>query len=133
MAFIVTQDQPFNAAAYAYFSLLAYDLTATERFEQGRFFAPFQWATGGRATLDTRLPVSGPLPDLTAIAAQTTTTTTTNTTLPETTTALSSTTSTSLPGSSTDAGGSVLLWVGLTLLVASAGAWLIVKVQGKKA
>lgn len=65
MAFIVTQDVPYSDAAYAYFSLMAYDLTAEKTTGQNRFFVPFYWATGGRATLTTRLPVDLPDPVLT--------------------------------------------------------------------
>jgi hypothetical protein len=56
-AFIVVQDDPFTDAEYVYYSLLSYHLmsrNAPEEFDQ---YAPFAWATGGRATLDTRLPV----------------------------------------------------------------------------
>jgi hypothetical protein len=56
-AFIVVQDEPFADAEYVYYSLLSYHLmsrNAPEEFDQ---YAPFSWATGGRATLDTRLPV----------------------------------------------------------------------------
>jgi hypothetical protein len=62
MAFIVTQDKPFNDAAYAYFSLLSHRLTSKDPPQEHTSFAPFYWATGGRGTLDTRLPVSLPDP-----------------------------------------------------------------------
>lgn len=64
LAFIATQDQPYNDAAYAYFSLLALALMSKDPPEQFDNYAPFYWATGGRATLDARLPVDLPDPDL---------------------------------------------------------------------
>ncbi len=68
LAYIVLQDQPYNDAAYAYFSLLSYSLMRAGGPEGNDRLAPFYWATGGRATLDTRLPVDVPdpegLPDL---------------------------------------------------------------------
>jgi hypothetical protein len=57
LAFIVSQDAPFNDAAYAYFSLLSHSLMSRNPPRQHSSFAPFYWATGGRGTLDTRLPV----------------------------------------------------------------------------
>lgn len=71
LAYIVTQDIPFDEAAYTYHSLMAYHLTSKEPPEtynrdgepgQLRFIMPFYWATGGRATLETRLPVDLPDP-----------------------------------------------------------------------
>ncbi len=62
LAFIVTQDIPYNDAAYAFFSLISYQLTSKEGPEQNSYFAPFYWATGGRATLETRLPLDIPDP-----------------------------------------------------------------------
>lgn len=62
LAFIVTQDVPYNDAAYAYFSLLAYSLETREPPWENSSLAPFYWATGGRATLTSRLPVSVPDP-----------------------------------------------------------------------
>jgi hypothetical protein len=64
LAFIVSQDIPYNDAAYAYFSLMAYDLMTLDPPDRTRygFMAPFYWATGGRATVDTRLPVDVPDP-----------------------------------------------------------------------
>ncbi len=64
LAFIVSQDIPYNDAAYAYFSLLAYDLMTLDPPDLTRYgyMAPFYWATGGRATVDTRLPVDVPDP-----------------------------------------------------------------------
>ncbi len=61
LAFIVTQDLPYNDAAYAYFSLLARSLETTDP-PDGCCLAPFYWATGGRATLTSRLPVDLPDP-----------------------------------------------------------------------
>lgn len=55
MAFIVTQDLPYNDAAYAYFSLLSKELMSLDPPAEGSFLAPFYWATGGRATLNTFL------------------------------------------------------------------------------
>jgi hypothetical protein len=142
MAFIVTQDRPFSDAAYALFSLLAYDLTAPERFEQGRFFAPFQWATGGRATLDTRLPVDLPVPDLSAMVTTTVTTTTTvptsttgapGTTMPSTSS--SAPTTTLQPSQSEDEGSSGLPVVAIILaavVVAAIGAGLLLRRRGDK-
>jgi len=63
LAFIVTQDIPYNDAAYAFFSLMSYQLTSKEGPEQYSSLAPFYWATGGRATLETRLPVDLPDPN----------------------------------------------------------------------
>jgi hypothetical protein len=57
LAFIVTQDVPFNDAAYAYFSLMSHKLMSKSPPLKFSYFAPFYWATGGRGTLDTRLPV----------------------------------------------------------------------------
>ncbi len=57
MAFIVTGEGPFNDAAYAYFSLLSYLLMSDDPPHSRTSLAPFAWATGGRGTLDTRLPV----------------------------------------------------------------------------
>ncbi|MEJ5225128.1 MAG: choice-of-anchor X domain-containing protein, partial [Anaerolineales bacterium] len=71
LAYIVAQDIPYDEAAYAYHSLMAYHLTSKlppeTRASNGqpsqlRFFMPFYWATGGRATLETRLPVDLPDP-----------------------------------------------------------------------
>ena len=62
LAFIVSQDVPYGDAAYAYFSLLSYELTSQDPPRQYSSAAPFYWATGGRATLDTRLPVDVPAP-----------------------------------------------------------------------
>jgi hypothetical protein len=64
LAFIVSQDDPYNDAAYVYFSLKAYDLMTLDSPDRSRYgyLAPFNWATGGRATLDTRLPLDLPEP-----------------------------------------------------------------------
>jgi hypothetical protein len=62
LAYIVTQDVPYNDAAYAFFSLLSYDLMSLDPPHSYGNLAPFHWATGGRATLDTRLPVDVPDP-----------------------------------------------------------------------
>ncbi len=57
LAFIVAQDVPYNDAAYAYFSLMSHKLMSKNPPLKYSSFAPFYWATGGRGTLDTRLPV----------------------------------------------------------------------------
>ncbi len=57
VAFVVVQEAPFTDAEYAYYSLLSYHLMSREAPEDFDQFAPFYWATGGRGTLDTRLPV----------------------------------------------------------------------------
>ncbi len=65
LAFIVSQDVPYNDAAYAYFSLLSYELMSLDPPRSSgshTSLAPFYWATGGLATLDTRLPVDLPEP-----------------------------------------------------------------------
>jgi hypothetical protein len=56
LAYIVTQDTTYNDAAYAYFSLMSYNLMS-KSFNARTYFASFNWATGGRGTLNTRLPV----------------------------------------------------------------------------
>jgi hypothetical protein len=55
-AFIVMQDDSFTDAEYVYYSLLSYHLMSRNPPEGFDQYAPFAWATGGRATLDTRLP-----------------------------------------------------------------------------
>jgi hypothetical protein len=55
VAFIVVQDKPFNDAAYAYFSVVGQSLMTRNGPRQHAFFGPFYWATGGRASLNTRL------------------------------------------------------------------------------
>ena len=62
LAFIVTQDVPYNDAAFAYFSLMAYSLESKNPPLRNSSLAPFYWATGGRATLSSRLPVDVPNP-----------------------------------------------------------------------
>jgi hypothetical protein len=67
LAFVVVQDLPYNDAAYAFFSLISYRLMTREPPMPYDSFGPFYWATGGRATLNTRLPVNladpvGPAP-----------------------------------------------------------------------
>jgi len=64
LAFIVTQDVPFNEAAYAFFSILSMELMSKDGPDKRTANAPFYWATGGRATLNTRLPVDLPEPAL---------------------------------------------------------------------
>jgi hypothetical protein len=56
VAYIVTDDRPYSDAAYAYFSILSRGLMALDAPTQQSRYARFHWATGGRATLDTRLP-----------------------------------------------------------------------------
>jgi hypothetical protein len=63
MAFIVTQDTPYDDAAYAFFSLISHELMDKNPPRQHSSFAPFYWATGGRGTLDTLLPVGMTAPD----------------------------------------------------------------------
>lgn len=137
MAFIVTQDVAFNDAAYAFFSLLSYDLTAPDRFPEADYFAPFSWATGGAATLDTRLPVDLPLPDL---AAMTTTTVTTVATPPGTvpptvssgtTQVVAATTTTPAPSQGTDDGSGVplVVLVAVGVLAAATGFWFVTRKQ----
>jgi hypothetical protein len=62
LAYIVVQDRAFDQASYAYFSLLSYALMSLGAPEAVDNYAPFFWATGGRATLDSRLPVDVPEP-----------------------------------------------------------------------
>jgi hypothetical protein len=62
LGFIVTQDIPYNDAAYAFFSLLAYQLMTRHEPLEWDSLAPFYWATGERATLQTRLPLDLPEP-----------------------------------------------------------------------
>jgi hypothetical protein len=57
VAFVVVQDAAFTDAEYAYYSLLSYALMRHEEPQNFDQFAPFYWATGGRGTLDTRLPI----------------------------------------------------------------------------
>ncbi|MCX6093861.1 MAG: hypothetical protein NTY63_03445 [Candidatus Bipolaricaulota bacterium] len=62
VAFVVVGDEPFTSAEYAYFSLLAYELTTKAAPAATDYFAPFYWATGGRAALRVLLPVTLPIP-----------------------------------------------------------------------
>ncbi len=62
LAYIVTQDGPYNGAAYAFFSLMSHALISRAGPETKDMYAPFYWATGGRASLNTRLPVDLPEP-----------------------------------------------------------------------
>jgi hypothetical protein len=63
MAFIVAQDHPYDDAAYAFFSLISYQLTSKEGpSEYQQSLAPFYWATGGRATIETKLPLDLDIP-----------------------------------------------------------------------
>jgi hypothetical protein len=62
MAFIVSQDIPFTDAAYAYFSLLSYELVSKNPPKSNCCSAPFYWATDGRATLETHLPLDLSVP-----------------------------------------------------------------------
>ncbi|MGB7539776.1 MAG: hypothetical protein WBM17_14635 [Anaerolineales bacterium] len=62
LAFIVTQDTAYNDAAYAFFSLMSYIMMSKDPPDMRTYFASFYWATGGRATLNTRLPVDVPEP-----------------------------------------------------------------------
>mgnify|MGYP001254167014 CR=1 FL=1 len=55
MAFVVAQDMPYNDAAYAYFSLVSLECLSCGPPLNYSFLAPFYWATGGRATLNTYL------------------------------------------------------------------------------
>ena len=59
-AYIVTSDQPYNDAAYAFFSILSYRLMSRKPPMENSSFAPFYWATNGLGTLDTTLPVDLP-------------------------------------------------------------------------
>jgi hypothetical protein len=62
LAFIVTQDTAYTDAAYAFFSLMAYGLMNQDPPDRHTNVGSFYWATGGRATLNTRLPVDVPDP-----------------------------------------------------------------------
>ena len=58
MAFIVTQDRPFDDAARAFFSLMSYQLASKDGPTEARpNLSPFYWATGERATIETMLPL----------------------------------------------------------------------------
>ncbi|MGD9675483.1 MAG: hypothetical protein AB7V19_02205, partial [Candidatus Bipolaricaulia bacterium] len=58
VALVVVGAEPFTSAEYAYFSLLAYEMTTKTAPVPSDLYAPFFWATGGRATLTALLPVS---------------------------------------------------------------------------
>ncbi|MDD5646930.1 MAG: hypothetical protein PHW86_07145, partial [Candidatus Bipolaricaulis sp.] len=62
VAVVVVGAEPFTSAEYAYFSLLAYELTTTAVPVPSDLYAPFFWATGGRATLKALLPVNVAVP-----------------------------------------------------------------------
>lgn len=62
VAVVVVGAEPFTSAEYAYFSLLAYELTTTAVPVPSDLYAPFFWATGGRATLKVLLPVNVAVP-----------------------------------------------------------------------
>ncbi len=57
VAFVVVQDEPFTEAEVAYYSLLSYHLASQDAPGDFDLYAPFFWATGGRAALDSRLPL----------------------------------------------------------------------------
>ncbi len=57
VAFVVVQEAPFTDADYAYYSLLSRWLMTSEDPKDTDLFAPFFWATGGRGTVTSRLPV----------------------------------------------------------------------------
>lgn len=80
LAFIVTQDIPYNDAAYAYFSILSASLMSRGGPPAHSYFSPLYWATGRRATLNTLLPVD--LPDPLAPTATPTLPPATNTPFP---------------------------------------------------
>lgn len=54
VAYIVTQDGPFNDAAYAFFSILSKQLMTRDGAERNDMYAPFYWATRGLASLNTQ-------------------------------------------------------------------------------
>jgi hypothetical protein len=85
LAFIVTQDSAYNDAAHAFFSLMAYTLMSKDPPDMRTYFASFHWATGGRATVNTRLPVD--VPDPVVLPGMPTPTPTADLALPETATA----------------------------------------------
>jgi len=63
IALIITQDLPYNDAAYAFFSLLAHRISSVEGPTRYSSYAPFYWAAGGRGTINARLPLSLAAPD----------------------------------------------------------------------
>lgn len=63
LALVITQDQPYSDADYAFHSVIGYWLMTHNPPPFAGFQGPpFYWATGGRATLDSRLPVDLPDP-----------------------------------------------------------------------
>ena len=70
LAYIVTQDIPFNDSAYAYFSLVSYNIMTKDPPQKNNMYAPFYWATGGRGTLNSRLPLD--VPDAVVLPGMTT-------------------------------------------------------------
>ena len=71
VAFIVTQDTAYNEAAYAFFSVISHRLMSKDPPVEPTDFASFYWATGGRGTLNSRLPVdiADPAPPMDLAAA----------------------------------------------------------------
>ena len=63
LALIVTQDIPYNDAAYAFFSLIAHRISSVEEPSYYSSYGPFYWATGNRATMNSRLPLDLAAPD----------------------------------------------------------------------
>lgn len=57
VAYVVTQDEPYTDAHFAFFSQLSKLLMSRDapRGSRACCFAPFHWATGGRATLTTEV------------------------------------------------------------------------------
>jgi hypothetical protein len=117
LAYIVTQDTPYNDAAYAFFSMAAFNLMAKEKpVSQYDFFRPFYWVTGGRGTLNVRLPVDvaepASLPGMpTPTPSATQTSMATETTIPVTPTETSS----KGPGCATAPVALIIAAVGLSL------------------
>jgi len=58
VAFIVTQDIPYTPAAYAFFTLMASTLMTQDAPHWYSMYGSFYWATGGRGSLDTHLPIN---------------------------------------------------------------------------
>jgi hypothetical protein len=128
LAYIVTQDIPYNDSAYAYFSLASYNLMTREQPQKNNMYAPFYWATGGRGTLDTRLPVdladpaglpgmATPTPPATQTAMPTAAIPATPTSMPGETVAPAAPTKTTSngPGCATAPAALTIAAVGLTL------------------
>ncbi len=64
MAFVVVKNKAFTAAEYAFYSLISKYFASTEQGEYS--LTTFYTATGGRATLNPRLPVTAhvtPIPN----------------------------------------------------------------------